>query len=200
MDERLGRRYARRSCEGSPRQNDRRREPVVPDGPGLGGTGACLGQPDRGWVFPFKTTVEDDGADVGGGYQEVTTTLNFADSRAYSGMTRPPVPTRPGHPFRRDPAIDSDGTRPPIPATRPPIPEHSATPFGDPAGGDGAAGGGVDRRDTRENTSRAAPRRAGRNWDTWRVVTKRCRSTPCGAKEGACRSAIRCEKYGRFCG
>jgi len=32
-------------------------------------------------LFPFKTTVEDDGADVGGGYQEASTTLTFADGR-----------------------------------------------------------------------------------------------------------------------
>lgn len=32
-------------------------------------------------LFPYKTTVEDDGSDIGGGYQAVTTTLSFADSR-----------------------------------------------------------------------------------------------------------------------
>jgi hypothetical protein len=31
--------------------------------------------------FPFKTTLEDDGTDVGGGYQEAKTTLSFADTR-----------------------------------------------------------------------------------------------------------------------
>jgi hypothetical protein len=32
-------------------------------------------------LFPYRTTVEDDGADVGGGYQTVTATLKFADGR-----------------------------------------------------------------------------------------------------------------------
>jgi hypothetical protein len=31
--------------------------------------------------FPFKTTIQDDGTDVGGGYQEAKTTLKFTDPR-----------------------------------------------------------------------------------------------------------------------
>lgn len=37
--------------------------------------------------FPFKTTVEDDGTDLGGGYQVAQASLNFADSRQSPTMT-----------------------------------------------------------------------------------------------------------------
>jgi hypothetical protein len=37
--------------------------------------------------FPFKTTVEDDGADVGGGYQVAQANLKFADGRQTPTMT-----------------------------------------------------------------------------------------------------------------
>jgi hypothetical protein len=43
------------------------------------------------------------------------------------------IPARSGHPFRPDPATRSDGTRPPIPVTRPPVPTGPATDSGDPA-------------------------------------------------------------------
>lgn len=36
--------------------------------------------------FPFKTTVEDDGTDVGGGYQVAQANLNFADGRQSPSM------------------------------------------------------------------------------------------------------------------
>jgi hypothetical protein len=39
------------------------------------------------------------------------------------------IPTAPGHLFRPDPATDSDGTRPPIPVTRPSIPTAPGHPF-----------------------------------------------------------------------
>ena len=32
-------------------------------------------------LFPFKTTIEDDGTGPGGGYQEAKTTLKFVDTR-----------------------------------------------------------------------------------------------------------------------
>jgi hypothetical protein len=37
-------------------------------------------------LFPFKTTIEDDGMDAGGGFQEAKTTLKFTDTRQ-----RPPA-------------------------------------------------------------------------------------------------------------
>jgi hypothetical protein len=45
-----------------------------------------------------------------------------------------------------------------------------------------------------------ASRRACRSRDARMVVTKRSLSTAPGAREVACRSAIRCEKYEKFCG
>ena len=48
-------------------------EPVGDAGQEIGGFSISL--------FPFRTTVEDDGSDVGGGYQEANTTLSFADGR-----------------------------------------------------------------------------------------------------------------------
>jgi hypothetical protein len=54
-------------------------EPVEEAPQEIGGFSAAL--------FPFKTTVEDDGQGLGGGYQVAQTTLKFADTRQSPTMS-----------------------------------------------------------------------------------------------------------------
>jgi hypothetical protein len=94
------------------------------------------------------------------------------------------MPMAPGHRF--------GDSRPPIPATRPPIPSTPATPATRLAVT--ARQRRRRRRDaTREDAARAASCRARRSWDTWMVVTKR-RSLDVDGRKGACRSSAGSER------